>query len=233
MDPSSLLRGRCIRLDVIYDTELRLDDVGAMAKLKAKAEADPALQAAVDDVARRFTAALFYFELDSLPRRSGFIFSAKGTILYRCETEGPALTLLRKRLLNEGAEFVLNDRVLPTKLPSSTRPFEMAVPLQLTSENFSLSLRWPNGAAYPISGSPFSLTRLVEEQGLDAPFGLAIPGHTPRRPPSVAPKARTSPRQRGAKRPQEETMYTMNKLRRYVLAQNHLPLHRVRVRYNR
>ncbi|KAK8146259.1 hypothetical protein G3M48_003385 [Beauveria asiatica] len=217
MDPGSWMRDRCIRLDVGFDTELRLDDVGAMAKLKARAESDPTLQAAVGDAAKRCTAALFYFELDSMPRQTGCVFSATGTILCRCERGEPALPLLVDRLSYEGAKFVLNDRVLDTTLLSvwsSTGGFAMPLRLQLTSADFRLSIRWPEGVAYPISASPFSLRRLVKEQGLDAPFGLAVPGHTPRRVPSVTSNARASQGRRCAKRRQEEAIPYVNKLQR-------------------
>ncbi|OAA33989.1 Acyl transferase/acyl hydrolase/lysophospholipase [Cordyceps fumosorosea ARSEF 2679] len=217
MDPGSWLRDRCIRLDLGFDAELRLDDVGAMAKLKARAEADPTLRAAVGDVARRCTAALFYFELDGMPRQAGCVFSATGTILCRCERGEPALPLLVDKLSHEGAKFVLNDRILDMRLLSAwsiTGGFAMPVRLQLTSAEFRLSIRWPDGVTYPISGSPFSLRRLVKEQGLDAPFGLAVPGYTPRRVPSVAVNVRASPGRRCAKRQQEEPTHHVNKRQR-------------------
>ncbi|KAJ6790289.1 hypothetical protein PWT90_06982 [Aphanocladium album] len=220
MDPGSWLLGRLIRLDVTFDRELPLDDVGAMAKLKARAESDPVLAAAVASMARRITAALFYFELDSRPRQYGCIFSAAGTILCQCDKGDPALPLLIDKLSSEGAVFVLNDQELDAHLLSSWNSdgeFGMAVSLQLTSPEFRLSVRWPDGVTYPISSSKFSLPRLVEEQGLDAPFGLAAAGHIPKLPAlrrdTSRPRAKTA-QPRGAKRSQHQNTFLSSKLQR-------------------
>lgn len=182
------MQDRYIRLDTEFDTELRLDDIGAIAKLKARVRSDPSLGAAIDETALVMKAALFFFELNSLPRQHGRNYSAIGTILYRCRRGDPALQSLVEEFTHRGATFIINGSNLPNRfvldagvksMTGHVGGFAMSVPLHLSDETFQISIRWPNGSTHPISGSPFSLSRLVQEQGLDSPFGLAIPGYTP------------------------------------------------------
>ncbi|KAJ4161625.1 uncharacterized protein LMH87_007654 [Akanthomyces muscarius] len=182
------MQDRYIRLDTEFDTELRLDDIRAISKLKARVRSDPILSTAIKKTALVIKASLFFFELDSLPRQHGRKYTATGTIIYRCRRGDPALQLLIEEFTSRGAKFVINGSDLPNSwvldaglksITGCTGGFAMSVPLHLSDENFQISIRWPNGSTHPISGSPFSLSRLIQEQGLDNPFGLVIPGYTP------------------------------------------------------
>lgn len=174
-------REKCIRLDVTFDEgEPRLDDVRAMAALKARVQRDAALSIAIGRMARRLVASLFYFELDQRPQQFGCMYYGSGTIKCLRKSDDPALPLLINKVLASKTKFYINDKTIELNLFSAAvwtaeGNFAVAVPLQLVSPEFSIALRWPDGTQFPISGAPFTLPQLVRAQGLDCFFGLPGP----------------------------------------------------------
>jgi len=63
-------QSRYHRLDVEFDqAEPRLDDTKTLSELKSKVQVDDSLSTAIDSIARRMLASLFYFELESYQRK--------------------------------------------------------------------------------------------------------------------------------------------------------------------
>lgn len=198
---------RNVRLDVeLRDGEPRLDDVGGIDALKQAVLDDPQLAAAVGATARRLVASLFYFELDALPEQCGHLHTASGHIC--CQRTEDDLPLLAAKLVAERAQFVVNGNEIGDGsylFAASCRTVEsvLAIPvsLRLVSSTFTISLRWPEGDEFPISGSPFPFSRLVRAQGLDCYFGdIALAPGVPPAAPADPPVASARPN-KGRKRP--------------------------------
>lgn len=179
IDKTSELRGRCIRLDVTLEqgTEPRLDDVAAVPGLKERVHNDVALSVGIDSMADCVIASLFYFELTGMPIHDGSMFTGSGQILCLRKSGDPALSVLVEKLVALNARFVVNDRIMGGNFLSplhwdETGNFAMATEFRVVGQELSVSLAWPDGRTYPISGSRYHIRTLVQAQGLDAPFGL-------------------------------------------------------------
>ena len=178
---SSKLRSRCVRLDAaLVDVEPKLDDVRAVPKLKERVRNDTELSAAIQSMAERIIASMFYFQLGELPVQEGAMFRGVGPILCLRKSGDPALPLVIEKLVAWNARFVVNNRVMNGNMLSpcfwdAGGNFSMPAQFQVVGQELSVSLRWPDGRAYPISGSPYFIRKMVRKQGLDAHFG--IPDH--------------------------------------------------------
>lgn len=185
IEAESQLKDRCVRLNVEFDsTEPRLDDVQAMKNLKERAWSDPTISATIDSMAKRIIASLFYFELDSMPEHHYHAIQGTGKILCLRKAEDPALPLLVEKLVSLNARFAVNGRVqsgnlLSAALWDSAGNFRFPVSFLISDQNLAISLTWPDGTGYPISGGPFLVDKLVKAQRLDAYFGH--PDHRRRR----------------------------------------------------
>lgn len=171
------------RLDVQFDgDEPRLDDVHRIPELRCKAEQDDSLSQKIDRVARCFIASLFYFELDSLPRRVGEKYLGTGHIFCSIRRQDPAFTLLFDRLSGCSAHFFVNG--WPEVLVADDTSFDADgnfrkfVELK-TDGRFAITLKQNSSEPWNISGSPFSVDRLIRLQGLKAVFGQ--PDHRKRK----------------------------------------------------
>lgn len=175
MKQSSELRERCVRLDTPI-LQARLDDATAVPELKATVHSDMLLSKTIDDLADRIVASLFYFELESIPDHSYGNVEVKGRILCLRRSGDAALPLVVEKLRNHQVRFSINNKVLGSDLLkwALDEKGDFSVPTEnlVTGQELSVSLRWPDGRCYPVSGSPFLVPNLVVLQGLDAPFGL-------------------------------------------------------------
>ena len=179
IDNASELRDRCTRLDVsLGAAEPRLDDTQAIPGLKDRVRLDAELLSEIDKMADRIVASLFYFELGGMPAQDGTTFRGSGRILCLRKGGDPALDLLVEKFAAANARFVVNGKVLAGNSPA---PYcwepggDFVVPLQYyhtLGPELSISMAWGDGRSYPISGSPYSIHRLVRDQGLNAYFGL-------------------------------------------------------------
>lgn len=102
------------RLDIEFgQAEPRLDDTKTMSELKSKVQVDDSLSQAIDTVARRMLASLFYFELESIPEKIDGKFVTVGHIQCSERRRDPAFSLLLHRLSGCSATFYLDSRPIP------------------------------------------------------------------------------------------------------------------------
>lgn len=175
--------GKYHRLDIKFDgPEPRLDAVNDMASLQALALGDPLLSPVIDNIAECAIASLFYLKLHTRPRYMGERYIGSGSIrclLRHCE---PALGVLLKRLCATGARLLIGDRNIPGRRDEciaeigdrsnldETGNFCTSLTLDIKC-SFSVFLQEGSKAPRHISGSPFSVERLVRAEGLEAYFG--------------------------------------------------------------
>jgi hypothetical protein len=168
------------RLVTEFDsTEPRLDEAQNMSALKLKTRSDNTISKAIARVARCMVASLFYFELDSIPDRTDGRFVGVGHIRCLLRTNSPAFSLLLHRLSTASAVFLMDDRLIPGGFEDNLNPFlgtdgnfQKRVELDV-ADRFTISLKKANSEPYNISGSPYSIRKLISAQGLDAHFGTA------------------------------------------------------------
>lgn len=163
------------RLNVQFPgDEPRLDDVASIPKLKAQVDEDIALSKKVDSIALSILASLFYLELDSVPRRANGQFSGSATILCCVPHTDPALEELMQQLGTKTFIYV-NDQVAGRFVRNvcfdQAGRFRWKIDLD-TSDSFRVSIKLEHKLC-EISGSPFSMERLIKTQGLEADFGMA------------------------------------------------------------
>lgn len=164
------------RLDIEFDNaEPRLDDANTMAELRSKVQADSSLSQAVDSVARRMLTSLFYFELESIPERKDGKFLVIGHIQCSLRRNSPAFPLFLRRLSDCSAIFYVDEHPIPGRFGDTSfldrdGNFRKRVELGVL-EKFSISLKQGRSDPCNISGSPYSMQRLIMAQGLDACLG--------------------------------------------------------------
>jgi len=101
---------RIYRLSTNFNaTELRLDDIRSIPKLKLKVEMDYSLSARIDTIARYIIIFLFYFELDSLLERYNRKYIVTRYILYLITRSNLAFEALLSKLVNNSAGFLINN----------------------------------------------------------------------------------------------------------------------------
>jgi hypothetical protein len=193
----SVLR-RIHRLNVSFPAgEPRLDDVSSIPELIRTAQHDPSLTSEIDVVARRMIASLFYFELTLPPQWYDGKYVLSGRIRCSIPCGDVAFEALLSKVSSNGGRFFVNDWVIPgmhgrSSFLGKDGNFEVQVSVE-TTDRFAITVelgdvegadshsKSSHNSDNHISGSPFSVQRLVAAQGLDAPFGL--PDHRKRKAP--------------------------------------------------
>jgi hypothetical protein len=165
------------RLNIQFDgDEPRLDDAQSIPLLKTIAEKDESVSDSIENIARCVIASLFYFELDSIPRRTGGKYVGSGHILCSIRRGDPAFRVLFDRLFGMAAQFWVNKcpwiDINDSSCFDSHGNFKKALELS-TEDKFSISLKQDSSETFEISGSPFTIGKLVLQQGLNAVFGRA------------------------------------------------------------
>ena len=164
------------RLNIQFDgDEPRLDDTSRMLEVATKAGSDVTLSQAIDDIARCMVSSLFYFELDSTPRRQMGRYSGAGHILCSIRNNDPAFHVLLDRLSRHSAQFWI--RRCPIDVVDkfsfdAKGNYRKRVEIE-ADDNFTVTLKQDSSNACHISGSPFSISKLILQQGLTAVFGRA------------------------------------------------------------
>lgn len=163
------------RLNVRFnDEEPKLDDTQSMAAIKLNAEGDQSLSAAIERLASCITASLFYFELETRPETFEGDYNAVGHILYSLRDGDPAFGALCNRLSQSGARFLIDGCPIGPAHDLSCYAedgnFRRRVEIKTTGA-FTVSLEQGSQGPSDISGSPFSIERLVVAQGFNAAFG--------------------------------------------------------------
>lgn len=177
--------GKYHRLDIELDgPEPRLDAVSDMASLQSRALGDPNLCPVLDNIAECVIASQFYFKPHTRPRYMGGQYVGSGWIKCKLRHGEPALDVLLSRLCAAGARLLIGNRTIPdsndkciTEISDrsnldETRNFCASLALGV-QDTFSIFLQEDSKAPRHISGSPFSVERLVRAEGLEAYFGRA------------------------------------------------------------
>ncbi|KFY02563.1 hypothetical protein O988_02062 [Pseudogymnoascus sp. VKM F-3808] len=178
------------RFDVEFDgPEPQLDDTSRMQELKAAARSAMEGSKQLDRLARCIIAELFFFELDSLPVKKNGQYVCIGKILCRLCAGDPSLGTLMEQLNKSSAKFLLQDHSISNSNSSylaANGNFCLAAEFDVSSRNSDISLYIQEGSSEPcsISGSPYSINRLIAAQQLEALFGRA--DHAKRQRPEVA-----------------------------------------------
>lgn len=173
-----LVNPRYHRLDVEFEQEIpRLDDTESMSELKSKVQDDQTISDAIDRISLCLVASLFYFELESIPERINGKSVGRGHIQCSIRRHHPGFSLLLDRLSSCSAVFYLDDDPIPGKVGDGSflgadGNFRKQVELNVR-DRVTISLRQGNSEPYNISGSPFTIERLILAQGLDAHLGTA------------------------------------------------------------
>ncbi|KAK1754174.1 patatin-like phospholipase-like protein [Echria macrotheca] len=158
------------RLNVQFEgDEPRLDDVQSIPDVKLKVQDDPSVCETIDNIARCMIASLFYFELDSRPQRLGG------------KPSEPAFGVLFNRLSTSGQFWINGAPVADIQDDScfdNQGNFRIKVEIN-TDDRFTVTLKQDSSEPCNISGSPFSVRKLILLQGLCAVFGS--PDHRKRK----------------------------------------------------
>jgi hypothetical protein len=174
---------RVHRLSVGFDgPEPRLDDTNMIRELTIKSQIDPALTSTINIIARRMVASLFYFELDGLRppqwRNGGYLL--RGYIFCSIRRGDAALAALLRKLCSSRGRFLVGNWAVSDALCVGTDGnFRLSLEVE-TKDKFAITLQLADEeVGSNISGSPFSVRKLVAAQGLDAAFGW--PDHRKRK----------------------------------------------------
>jgi hypothetical protein len=177
------------RLDLELDgEEPKLDDVINIPGLKSKVQGDRSMSAAIDDIARCVVASLFYFELDAIPQRDDGKYIVLGRVLCSLRRHDPAFKELFDQLSSTSARFYLDEGlsldwslIATVKDPSCfDKDGNLRINVEFNAtDRFTILLQQRSSDPYRISGSPFSVGKLIQAQGLDASFGR--PDHRKRK----------------------------------------------------
>jgi hypothetical protein len=175
--------GKYHRLDIDFsDTEPRLDDINSIPGIQSRVLGDATVSATIDSVARCAHASLFYFELDSSPKYINEVYYSTGYILCNYRHDQYELGAVLNLLERKSAAFCLGDRRYPISNTSSldhNGEFRMRID-SAVGTRFFIFLQEGDSAPCNISGSPFSVDRLISAQGLHAYFGRADHRKRPR-----------------------------------------------------
>ena len=165
------------RLDTEFDGPVpRLDDIQSIHR--AHSEEDHSVSRVIDSIARHAIASLFYFQLNTRPERYNGESVGVGSIFCTIRQSEEAFQLLLKQLSN--ASFYLDDCPIAGTVgdPSfidEDGNFRKRVEISL-SDRFTISLKQGDLEPCNISGSAYSIERLITAQEFDAHFGRADHG---------------------------------------------------------
>lgn len=164
------------RLDISFDAEEpRLDDASSITMLKSRVLQDDSLSPAINAVARKLTASLFYFELNALPEHSNGRYWISGSILCSLSYPDPAYKSLLEQLTRDSAELYLDDIPVCSDFEDDLRLYartRFCKPVtSYVAEDFAICLRTSTTGLHHISGSPWSVNLLSSSQGFYHYFG--------------------------------------------------------------
>lgn len=192
--------GEIFRFDLEFDGEQpSLDDVSHMGETARLAREATLKSGAMQQLARRFRAELFLFELDPAqpPRYVNGAYDCVGHISCRLRAGTEEFRAFMEQLHQSGAFFRCHDRDLPSTFPNRDivkrdGNFCQEVTLHIPSRQdvFEITLCEAttceaSGApdtACNIGGSPFTVDWLSRQQGLEMWFGAAGGDDDHRRP---------------------------------------------------
>lgn len=170
---------RYYRLTTKFDHDIpRLDDVNSIQTLQSHVDQDQTLVSKIENIAERLIASLFYFELDAVPEKIDGRYFVSGCILCDIAISEPAFPGLFRCLDSTSAQFWINRCPMTDVVEKNSfdRYGNFRKKVALTTDGvFDIALKRGGLEACSISGTPFSLPRLIALQGLTAVFGRPGP----------------------------------------------------------
>lgn len=171
--------GNFFRFNVeFHNKEPRLDNVEDLAYLGQIARESIRKSPELIRLAHCIRSELFFFELSQKPRLLNGVYNCTGYLICRLPRGTPGFTALMDRLDEESATFKMGSRCLSGDIDSSPTTgdgvhWRRMIKFQVSGRKtlFSVTLREGPMGDFPISGSPFTIDRLVGAQRLDAVFG--------------------------------------------------------------
>ncbi len=169
---------RYYRLDIeFHNTVPRLDSIQSIQELLLKAQEDPSISKVIDNIVRYAIISIFYFELGSLLERYNGSYIGTGFILCSLRPHDPVLKVLLDQLVDTSAVFYLNGYPILGTIGDSSfvgrdGSFRKRVELNI-SDRFAIILKQSDTEPCNISGSPYSIEKLIIAQGLNTHFGTA------------------------------------------------------------
>jgi hypothetical protein len=167
------------RFDVDFcGREPELDDVHRIPAMAVRADEQFRRSSRLGELASRFIAEHFHFELQEVPRRMGDQIIGAGYILCDLKYGHPAYEALLDKLSRDGARFYFNGspisgRINDRSFTDSAGNVRRRVEFTTTRETISICLKTRHSEPQQISRSPFSIGKRLQDQNLDAFFGQA------------------------------------------------------------
>ncbi|KAK6843400.1 hypothetical protein PG987_004260 [Apiospora arundinis] len=158
------------RLDIKLQGSIPLDDTASMPLLRSLVLRDEGLRTVIDELAQRFFAALFYFELCAIPSSSRSRFRIQGQMRCMRKAGDPALARILERLANS---FLSIDGKEMRIEPTTDVHGNVQLLLDFTAgQCIDMKLREGRSSPpFPLSGAPYKIEGLVTKGGLTATFG--------------------------------------------------------------
>lgn len=158
------------RLDVTLKGKFHLDDTASMPLLKSLVLRDSILHDTIQELAQRLFAALFYFELISIPTPLGSQYLVRGQVLCTRKIGDRALPLILQRL--DGSMLSVDGKAIPFKVAQRSDVNITCTLTFVADRSFRLELnKARSNLSFPLSGSPYTIPTLVSRGGLEASFG--------------------------------------------------------------
>ncbi|KAL6406357.1 hypothetical protein AUP68_09147 [Ilyonectria robusta] len=167
------------RLDIEFDgKQPALDDVNQTDEIVRIAHETALGSSAIRDLAREMRAEYFLFELDHCrpPQFVNGVYDCVGYISCRLRAGDPSFTAFMQQLTDNNAFLQCGRRVLSAGFQSpSCGNFYLEVKFHVPTRQGSFEIMLQDGPGNPcnISGSPFTLERLMRQQKLEPWFGTS------------------------------------------------------------
>lgn len=162
---------RNYRLDFELPEAIGLDNVAAIPTLQVMVHNDKKLNKLIKEViVQVLFPTLFYVELETLPAKVGSKFNVQAQILCVRAVDDRSYLKVSQRF--EKSVILVNGKQTPSTFERDENGrIRRSISFD-TSETVLIELRVPGAkVAFPISGSPISITKLVTRSGLCAYFG--------------------------------------------------------------
>ncbi|KAH7207411.1 hypothetical protein DER44DRAFT_867384 [Fusarium oxysporum] len=159
------------RLDLTITNPPAIDDTTSMPVLVSMVYRDDILLGAVPEIAYHLFATLFYFELTALPQKSGSNLYVKGSILCTRKGRDAALPKIAKKLLR--SKVYVNGKSCRSIIETDEHGNIQQHLEFMTGQSLLIELKEEGSLrAFPISGSPYDITNLIERGSTTAVFGM-------------------------------------------------------------
>ncbi|EXA28741.1 hypothetical protein FOVG_19666 [Fusarium oxysporum f. sp. pisi HDV247] len=159
------------RLDLTITNPPAIDDTTSMPVLVSMVYRDDILLGAVPEIAYHLFATLFYFELTALPQKSGSNLYVKGSILCTRKGRDAALPKIAKKLRR--SKVYINGKSCRSIIETDEHGNIQQHLEFMTGQSLLIELKEEGSLrAFPISGSPYDITNLIERGSTTAVFGM-------------------------------------------------------------